>query len=101
MEVTTMTEQKKIATPQGLTTAQAKELGEQFGKNELTPEKKESFFHKGLDVLSEPMFLLLIIAAIVYFVLGEPRDGSIMLVFVLGIILTSKMKLFWSYITLA
>ena len=32
------------------------------------------------------MFLLLIIAAVVYFILGEPRDGGIMLVFVLGII---------------
>lgn len=82
-----MTEQKKEnVTMEGLTSAQAKELQEQFGKNELTPEKKESFFHKILEVLSEPMFLLLIIAAIVYFVLGEPRDGAIMLVFVLGII---------------
>src|SRR5665647_994448 len=81
-----MTDQKKITTTQGLTSTQAKELQEKFGKNELTPEKKESFFHKILEVLSEPMFLLLIIAAIVYFILGEPRDGSIMLVFVMGII---------------
>lgn len=32
------------------------------------------------------MFLLLIIAAIIYFILGEPRDGAIMLIFVIGII---------------
>jgi len=81
-----MTEQKKTIPTQGLTSTKAKELQEQFGKNELTAEKKESFFHKILEVLSEPMFLLLIIAAVVYFVLGEPRDGAIMLVFVLGII---------------
>lgn len=81
-----MTDDKKNTTIQGLTSAQAKELQEQYGKNELTPEKKESFFHKILEVLSEPMFLLLIIAAVVYFILGEPRDGAIMLVFVLGII---------------
>ena len=52
----------------------------------LLPEKKESFFHKILHVISEPMFLLLIVAAIIYFILGEPRDGAIMLVFVVGII---------------
>lgn len=32
------------------------------------------------------MFLLLIIAAVIYFILGEPKDGAIMLVFVVGII---------------
>lgn len=81
-----MTEQQKNSIPQGLTTVEAKKLSEQYGKNELVSEKKESFFQKILEVLSEPMFLLLIIAAIVYFILGEPRDGTIMLVFVLGII---------------
>ncbi len=81
-----MTEQKKTIPTKGLTSTKAKELQEQFGKNELTAQKKESFFHKILEVLSEPMFLLLIIAAVVYFILGEPRDGAIMLVFVIGII---------------
>ena len=32
------------------------------------------------------MFLLLLVASIIYFILGEPRDGAIMLIFVLGII---------------
>ena len=80
-----MTEQH-INGMQGLTSSQAKELQEKYGKNELASEKKESFFHKILHVISEPMFLLLIVAAIIYFILGEPRDGSIMLVFVIGII---------------
>jgi Ca2+-transporting ATPase len=52
----------------------------------LCPKKKESFFHKALHVISEPMFLLLIVAAVIYFILGEPKDGAIMLVFVVGII---------------
>src|SRR5665647_1932522 len=81
-----MTDPKKGTTMQGLTSTQAKELQIQFGKNELTLEKKQSFFFKILKVLSEPMFLLLIGASVVYFILGEPRDGAIMLVFVLGII---------------
>lgn len=49
----------------GLTAEQAKKLQETFGKNELIPQKKESFFRKILEVLSEPMFLLLLIAAII------------------------------------
>lgn len=80
-----MTDQK-ITELKGLTTSEAKKLQEQFGKNALVPEKKESIVHKIFHVITEPMFLLLIIASGVYFILGEPRDGAIMLVFVVGII---------------
>ena len=72
--------------PQGLTSEQAKSLAEKYGKNELTPAKKEGFLKKVLHIICEPMFLLLIIAAAIYFVLGEQRDGAIMLIFVVGII---------------
>jgi len=71
---------------QGLSSEKARLLQEQYGRNELSPQKKEGFFHKLLHVLREPMFLLLIVAAIIYFILGEPRDGAIMLVFVIAII---------------
>jgi len=57
-----------------------------LGKNELATEKKQSFIIKVFHIILEPMFLLLIVAAIIYFILGEPRDGLIMLVFVIGII---------------
>ncbi|PWM47480.1 MAG: HAD family hydrolase [Clostridiales bacterium] len=70
----------------GLTSAEAKELLERYGKNELIAQKKESFLKKVFHIICEPMFLLLIIAAIIYFILGEPRDGAIMLIFVIGII---------------
>ena len=70
----------------GLTSAEVKRLQEQYGKNELTVQKKESFIKKVLHIICEPMFLLLIVAAIIYFILGEPRDGAIMLIFVVGII---------------
>lgn len=70
----------------GLTSAEAKRLQQQYGKNELTPQKKESFIQKVLHIICEPMFLLLIVAAVIYFILGEPRDGAIMLIFVIGII---------------
>ncbi len=70
----------------GLTADEAKRLQEQFGKNELNPQKKESFFKKTLHIICEPMFLLLLVAATIYFLLGEPRDGIIMLIFVVGMI---------------
>lgn len=77
-----MTEQIKM----GLTTQEAKKLQDRYGKNELMPQKKENFIKKAFHIICEPMFLLLIVAAIIYFILGEPRDGAIMLIFVIGII---------------
>lgn len=71
---------------QGLTATEVKKRQEQYGKNELTPQKPQSFLKKALHIISEPMFLLLLVAAVIYFILGEPRDGAIMLVFVIGII---------------
>ena len=70
----------------GLTTKEAEERQKVYGKNKLIEERKVSLLSKIIDVLKEPMFLLLIGAAIIYFVLGEPRDGFIMLIFVVGII---------------
>ncbi len=70
----------------GLRSAEAENLQKQYGKNELTPQKKESFIKKAFHIICEPMFLLLIVAAIIYFILGEPCDGAIMLIFVIGII---------------
>jgi len=80
-----MTEQQTSPLP-GLTTAEAQQLQQQFGKNELVQEKQSNFLRKILQVVAEPMFLLLIGAAIIYFILGEPGDGAIMLLFVVVII---------------
>jgi Ca2+-transporting ATPase len=81
-----MFEAKPMVALQGLTSEQALQLQAQFGKNELTREKKPSFINKVLHIIAQPMFLLLMAAAVIYFILGEPRDGAIMLVFVVGII---------------
>ena len=70
----------------GLTSEQARKKQIEYGRNELTPQKKTSFIRKVLHIVAEPMFLLLLVAAVIYFVLGEPRDGAIMLIFVLGVI---------------
>ena len=83
-EVTFMTSGKFKLT--GLTTAEAKQLQEQYGKNEVSAQRKECFIKKLFHIVCEPMFLLLIVAAIIYFILGEPKDGAVMLVFVIGVI---------------
>lgn len=66
----------------GLSSEEVKLLQLQYGKNELVPEKKSTFLSKILSIFKEPMFLLLFCTAFLYFVLGEPKDGIIMLCFV-------------------
>lgn len=79
-----MTDDKRLL--HGLSAQEVKTLRERYGRNELTPRKKESFLHKVVEIIKEPMFLLLLAASAIYFVLGEARDGMVMLVFVIGII---------------
>jgi len=70
----------------GLSSEEVKLRTQRFGKNRFIEVPKEGIIKKIVKVILEPMFLLLIVAAIVYFVLGEPKDGAIMLIFVVGII---------------
>lgn len=44
-----MTDIKQIVV--GLTSAEAKRFLQKYGKNELTPQKKESFFQKVLRII--------------------------------------------------
>ncbi|MCL1794658.1 MAG: cation-transporting P-type ATPase, partial [Oscillospiraceae bacterium] len=70
----------------GLTAGEARALQAKHGKNEISAQKNESFVKKVFGIIAEPMFLLLIGAATIYFILGEPLDALIMLAFVVGII---------------
>ena len=70
----------------GLTSDEVEKRQEKFGFNELSEQKKVPFYYKIVHILMEPMFLLLLVAALIYFFLGEPQDGAIMLVFVVVII---------------
>ncbi|MGO3610997.1 MAG: HAD-IC family P-type ATPase, partial [Enterococcus sp.] len=70
----------------GLTKEQVARKRDEFGLNQLEQKKKEPFYLKILHIILEPMFLLLIVATLIYFFLGEPKDGLIMLVFVVVII---------------
>ena len=48
------------------------------GPNELPSERKRSVFAIALEVLKEPMFLLLIAATSVYFLLGDIQEASML-----------------------
>ncbi len=60
-----MTEQQ-IKAMEGITSDEAHYRQKKYGKNELISKKKEGFLNKILKVISEPMFLLLIVAAVIY-----------------------------------
>lgn len=66
----------------GLDASEAEHGQQLYGRNELVYETKNTFLAMALAVLKEPMILLLFGTALLYFVLGEPRDGFIMLAFI-------------------
>lgn len=66
----------------GLSNKKIGTLREKYGFNELAPEKKKTLYSKFVEIFKEPMFLLLLSTALIYFILGEPKDGIIMLIFV-------------------
>lgn len=69
----------------GLNDKEVLEARNKYGINEIKKVKKETLLNKILHIFTEPMFLLLIIASSIYFILGEVSDGLIMLFFVLFI----------------
>ena len=73
----------------GLSEEEVLNLREKYGANALKPKKKLPFVFRLLSVFKEPMFLLLIITASVYFIVGEYADGCLMLVFVVVISMIS------------
>ena len=76
---------KNLENIKGLTDEEVILSRESNGSNELIKKKKEPLILKILGIFKEPMFLLLIIAASVYFIVGEYGDGIIMLVFVVAV----------------
>jgi Ca2+-transporting ATPase len=67
---------------QGLSGAQAAERLRSEGTNELPSSRGRTAGHILLDVLKEPMFLLLLACGAIYFVLGDRQEAIILLGFV-------------------
>ncbi len=73
-------------TSRGLTTTEAKERLQSLGFNELPSSKPKTLGRIAQEVMKEPMFLLLISCGLIYMVLGDYKEGSILLSTILVII---------------
>lgn len=71
---------------QGLSQKEAEIILNKDGFNELPSQKKQNIFDIFLKVLSEPMFLLLIAAGIIYLFVGEIKDALLLVFSVMVII---------------
>ena len=66
---------------QGLSEAEAARRLAEHGRNELPPPPRRGIGRIAAQVMTEPMFLLLALAAVAYLVLGEPAEGLLLAVF--------------------
>ncbi|RQW81635.1 MAG: cation-translocating P-type ATPase [Methanothrix sp.] len=90
-----MAEDFEINTAKGLSESEAAKLLGQVGYNELPSSKPRSIFAIALEVVKEPMFLLLVAGGLIYFLLGEHQEALMLLGFVLvvmGITLYQERK---------
>src|SRR5512137_1170769 len=71
---------------QGLTDQEALEHLAEDGYNELPSAKKRTFLHILLEVVREPMFLMLIACGLLYLFLGD-REEALMLMGFVGVII--------------
>src|SRR5512138_3006710 len=71
---------------QGLSDQEVRERLAQDGYNELPLARKRTWLHTLLDIVREPMFLLLIACGTLYLFLGEPEEAVMLLGFVCVII---------------
>jgi P-type Ca2+ transporter type 2C len=54
-------------------------LQKQYGKNIFYSEPQRQFYHIVVGIVKEPMFILLVMAATLYFIVGEAAEGFMML----------------------
>ena len=66
----------------GLTQAEVAEKLKKEGFNELPSSKPKNVFQIGLGIVKEPMFLLLVACGTLYIILGDIREGLMLLGFV-------------------
>jgi Ca2+-transporting ATPase len=70
----------------GLSSREVEERLKTDGYNEIPAQGKRGFFAIFVEVLKEPMLLILVAAGAIYFFLGEPRDALMLSVFVAFIV---------------
>ncbi|APW37257.1 hypothetical protein RD110_08655 [Rhodoferax koreense] len=80
---------------QGLSEVHAQALLAAHGPNELAATRRHGWLHSLYEVLREPMFLLLVACAALYFMLGEWREAvalSVSVLVVMGITLVQERR---------
>ncbi len=63
----------------GLTLQEVETIRKQSGRNELSTQKEGIILSVLREMISEPMFLLLLAVSAIYFISGETKDGLFML----------------------
>lgn len=63
----------------GLTEEELKKSRSNFGYNQVDPDKRNNWLHLLLDILKEPMLVLLIAIAIIYLIVGNYEEAAFML----------------------
>ena len=82
-------------TATGLSTQVARERLFQDGYNELYASTRRRTIDIALGVVREPMFLLLIIAAVIYLTLGDVREALVLafwIIVIMGITIFQERK---------
>lgn len=67
----------------GLSTAQAEQQRRVFGKNELGAQHRNPILESLRNIVTEPMFILLAVACVLYFFLGDFTEAMMMVVSIL------------------
>jgi Ca2+-transporting ATPase len=64
---------------QGLNARELDALEQKFGKNEFSARRGTNVLRTAWDIIREPMFLILLFACLLYFLLSETSNGLLML----------------------
>ncbi len=78
----------------GLTSEQVTQSRKELGSNALALEEDRVLANVLLEIIREPMFILLLAACIIYFVVGDVEEGIIMLV---SIFIVAGISIFQEY----
>ncbi|WPV65633.1 cation-translocating P-type ATPase [Chitinophaga sp. LS1] len=63
----------------GLRNMDVPALVRQYGKNQFIAAREHGFIRMVWEIVKEPMFLMLLLACLLYFILGEVKEGLLML----------------------
>ena len=78
-DLKTIIEELKTNTKTGLTTEEVRKRQEQYGLNELKQKKKKTILKMVIEQLTDKMIIILLIASILSFLLGEKLEGFVIL----------------------